>query len=214
MRKYAAAAFFILIAASFGIGYLVHYRYIHRFDPLIDRASSEYGLDPALVRALIHEESGFDPKARSTAGALGLMQVSPIIVREWTRVTGEEFLSEAFPEAVENIPKTTLLKMKNEDLLHHPEINLQIGCWYLDQLLKRYSDWEDPLPIALASYNAGPSNGLRWNRGSDGASNMTTIQYIERIDFPETKRYVKSVLERYKGEAYLTTERVQRTNDK
>ncbi len=74
-RKYKIVIFFfLLLSIVLGGSYLFHYHYIHRYDPLIVRIAADYQLDPALVRALIYEESYFDAQARSTAGALGLMQ--------------------------------------------------------------------------------------------------------------------------------------------
>jgi soluble lytic murein transglycosylase len=199
MAKYKVLIALLLILISLSVVYLIHYHHIHRYDPLIVRVSTSYGIDPVLVRALIYEESYFDPNARSAAGAVGLMQVTPIIVREWTRVTGKQQLGEAFPNAIEHLPKSDLLEMKNEKLLDNPEINIHIGCWYLDQLMQRYAGWNDPLPVVLASYNAGPTNALRWKeRSTTHPQHMTPSQYIEQIDYPETRRYVFNVIERYK----------------
>jgi soluble lytic murein transglycosylase len=199
MAKYKVLIALLLISITFSVVYLIHYNHIHRYDPLIVRVSSDYGIDPVLVRALIYEESYFDPNARSAAGAVGLMQVTPIIVREWTRVTGQQQLGHAFPKALEHPSGDNALRMNNDELLNNPEINLHIGCWYLDQLMQRYSGWNDPLPVVLASYNAGPSNAMRWkDRITTQPQQMTPNQYIEQIDFPETRRYVSKVIERYK----------------
>ena len=199
MRKYKVLLGVLVVAVTLCIVYLFHYYYIHRYDPLIVRISTGYGLDPALVRALVYEESYFNPQARSTAGAIGLMQVTPIIVREWSRVTGKQQLAIAFPNVTAKIPKDDLKEMKDEDLLSNPEINLRIGCWYLDQLMHRYGNWGEPLPIVLASYNAGPTNALRWReRAAADPLRISANQYIEQIDFPETKRYVRNILLRYR----------------
>src|ERR1051326_8233367 len=202
MRRYRVLIVILLLLLTFGLAYLSHYHYLHRYDALIGRVSSQYGLDPALVRAVIYEESYFDQNAHSGAGAVGLMQVTSIIVREWTRVTGKQHLALVFPNAVDGHTQAEALRMKNEQLLYYPEINLHLGCWYLDQLMKRYSDQDEPLPIVLASYNAGPTNAQRWQQRvtSDPLhhDNLAAAKFIEQIDFPETKSYVKSILARYK----------------
>jgi soluble lytic murein transglycosylase len=199
MAKYKFLVGLLLISITLCVGYLFHYHHIHRYDPLIMRISASYGIDPVLVRALIYEESYFDANAHSAAGAVGLMQVTPIIIREWTRVTGQQQLIKAFPKAVQNFPKDHLSRMNNDELLNNPEINIHIGCWYLDQLMQRYAGWDDPLPVVLASYNAGPSHAMRWKERVAGRpQQITANKYIEQIDFPETRNYVVKVLDRYK----------------
>jgi soluble lytic murein transglycosylase len=198
MKKYKILIAVLLVAASLLALYMLHYNHIHRYDDLITRISRKYGLDPVFVRALIYEESYFNPEARSAAGAIGLMQVTPIAVREWTRVTGKQQLARAFPEAVDHLPSGEALRLKDEELLNNPEINMHIGCWYLDQLMQRYSEWEEPLPIVLASYNAGPSNATRWKeRAASRPPRMDAKKFISNIDYPETRRYVRNVLDRY-----------------
>ncbi|MEW6734511.1 MAG: transglycosylase SLT domain-containing protein [Acidobacteriota bacterium] len=197
MGKYKFLIPLFIVVVAFCAAYIMHYRHLHRYDALIKRVSSSYGLDPALVQALIYEESYFDRDARSSAGAIGLMQVTPISVREWSRVTGKQRLSSAFRNTIRD-RSLDISQLTDAELLTYPEINLNIGCWYLDQLMRRYADQKEPLPMVLASYNAGPTHALRWQeRASARSHEPTTNQYIEQIDFPETKHYVRSIMSRY-----------------
>jgi soluble lytic murein transglycosylase len=202
-NKFLAIIFlvFIFLAIVAVTGYFGYYHHVHQYDVMIVRIASRYDLDPLLVRSVIYEESYFKKDARSSAGAIGLMQVTPIIVKEWTRVTSQQNLNKAFPSPSENRRGKYLTE---EELLTSPEINLQLGCWYLDQLMKRYNEVEDPLLIVLASYNAGPSNAQRWQQLTYQTAKKATKdsfreRYIRQIDFPETKRYVSSILARYKN---------------
>lgn len=188
----------LLILGSIGAAYLYHYHYIHQYDALIQRVATVYGLDPVLVRALIYEESYFDRNARSRAGAVGLMQVTSIIVREWSRVTGKQQLAYAFATTTSERSREEALRMTEEQLLTDPEVNLHLGCWYLSHLMQRNAELDDPLPVVLASYNAGPSHAARWQRAASEDRALTTNSFIEEIDFPETKNYVRNILTRYK----------------
>ncbi len=200
-NKFLAAIFIAFIFLAITVSYFGYYHHIHQYDAMIVRVASKYDLDPVLVRSIIYEESYFKKDARSSAGAIGLMQVTPIIVKEWTRVTSQADLNKAFPNPSEKRSKKK--RLTEEELLAYPEINLQLGCWYLDQLMKRYNELEDPLPIVLAGYNAGPSNAQRWQqltRNKKIAKNTYRELYIRQIDFPETKRYVNNILTRYKND--------------
>lgn len=193
-------AAFALLLLSVSVAHMAHHHYFHRYDHIIIRISSTYGLDPALIHAVIYQESRFNPSARSQAGAVGLMQVTPSAVKEWKRVTGEKHLGKAFRELLKGMSEQELTEAKDEDVLLHPEINIALGCWYIDHLMKRYSYWSEPLPIILASYNAGPSNANRWqDRAPVRPPLLTTSQYIDQIDFPETRNYVLSVMQRYRS---------------
>lgn len=129
--------------------------------------SRKAGIDPALVAALIRQESNFNPGATSAAGARGLMQVMPSVGREIAPGVG--------------------ITSWNPALLYDPGINVELGVRHLAPLLRRQPSVER----VLAAYNAGESRVTRWARrpGSDDPEMFT-----ERIPFPETQDYVKSVL--------------------
>lgn len=134
-----------------------------RHENVIRQQAEEKNVDAALIAAVIYSESKFSD-ATSTAGARGLMQITPETADEIEKLSGG----------------TTF---ETEDL-SDPELNIRYGTFYLRHLLDIYDD--DPV-AALAAYNAGPGNAEAW-----GGSNMT----IDDIDFPETKVYVKKVLEK------------------
>ena len=68
------------------------------------------------------------------------------------------------------------------------------GTWYFRKLLKRYAHTDNPIPYALADYNAGRGNVLKWNQG---AAVTNSVAFIAQIGFPGTRDYVQSVLRRY-----------------
>lgn len=128
--------------------------------------SRERGLDPALVAALIRQESSFLATARSPAGARGLMQVMPAVGR--------------------SIAGGLAIAPWNEALLYQPDVNLRLGTAHLATLVRQY----DALPYVLAAYNAGGSRVTRWRR-KGGASDPEL--FVERIPYAETRDYVRIV---------------------
>ena len=139
--------------------------------PVIDRdeltrEANARGLDPALVAGLIRQESGFSPRAASSAGARGLMQVLPAV--------GEE------------ISRSLNYPVWHPVLLFDADANLQIGTAHLASYTKRYG----PLPRVLAAYNAGGSRVARWS-AKDGVDDSE--MFTERIPFVETRDYVRLV---------------------
>ncbi len=125
------------------------------------------GLDPYLVAALIRQESTFNPRVRSRAGARGLMQIIPATGRQLARQERRTY--------------------KTRDL-YNPEINILYGTRYLKTLLGRFNGRVD---YALAGYNAGPHRVKRWT-GMD--MSIDPEVFIEDIPFDETRAYVKLVL--------------------
>ena len=148
---------------------------VHRHDELIIRISREYEVDPRLVAALIWKESKFDAAAVGGVGEIGLMQVTETVGQAWAAAYGNE-------------------SFIREDLFL-PEINIRAGTWYLARAIQQWSDRPDPLPYALAQYNAGRSNALRWARDDD----RDPHRFVEQITFPTTREYVTDILTRYRG---------------
>jgi soluble lytic murein transglycosylase len=129
--------------------------------------SDEHGIEPALVAALIRQESSFFPGATSPAGARGLMQIMPAVGRRSAIARSADVWSDA--------------------LLYQPDVSLRLGIAHLAALLQRYHD-----PVrALAAYNAGESRADRWAR-KRGASDVEV--FVERIPYVETRDYVRIVL--------------------
>ena len=125
-------------------------------------------LNPLLVTGLIRQESRFEPRIVSVAGATGLMQVMPGTA-DWI---------------------ATQIDLPSYDL-NNPEDNVKLGTWYLDYTHQEYSN--NSL-FAVASYNAGPGNVADW---IDRFGFSDPDVFVEQIPFPETKGYVESVFENY-----------------
>ena len=101
--------------------------------PLAERHARRYGLDPLTVLAVIHVESRFDPRAVSSQGAIGLMQLQSETARDLAMSLG--------------------LQWTGDDLLFDPDVNVMLGCAYLRRLIDRFGD----VDAALAAYCAGPT---------------------------------------------------------
>ena len=126
-------------------------RYPLRYEHIVVGHAENYRLDPALVAAVIYQESKFKPDARSQAGAIGLMQL--------------------LPDTAEGIAaRTGGSKFRVEDL-DDPEINVRYGSWYLRHLLDKYGSEEQ----ALAAYNGGQGNEDR------GVRYAETQHYVDRV---------------------------------
>jgi len=145
-----------------------------KFKPQIEAAARRYNVDPLLVKAVIWRETRFHPDRRGRAGEIGLMQIQEAAAIDW-----------AGAEHVQNF---------SHEQCFDPGTNVLAGTFYLGKLLKRYARTDDPLPFALADYNAGRGHLLKWNGGA-GATN--SVAFIGQIGFPNTKAYVKSIMRRY-----------------
>jgi peptidoglycan lytic transglycosylase len=143
-------------------------------DVPIVAAARRYGLEPALVKAVVWRESRFNPKARGRFHEIGLMQLREDAAQEW-----------ADAEHIQGFDVEACVD---------PVTNTLAGAYYLKKLLQRYARTDDPLPYALADYNAGRANVLKWNKGA-AATNSSS--FIEQIGILGTKDYVKAVLRRY-----------------
>ena len=158
----------VLVAYSWRAG-----RREHSQDRTILAAARRYGVDPALVKAIVWRESDFDPRVRGRAGEIGLMQITDAAAQEWAEAERVYPLAEA--------------------KLFDPRTNIHAGAWYLRKLLQRYQRTDQPAVFALADYNAGRGNVLKWAKGL-AATNSEV--FVGAIGFPSTQAYVKAVLER------------------
>lgn len=143
---------------------------------LIVAVAAEYRLDPMLLKAVMWRESRFEPRKYGTAGERGLMQVREKAADEWAR---ERKINDF-----------------QVDQLFDPRTNLEAGAWYLRRALDHWENQPDPLPFALAEYNAGASRVQRWAGGNEGGT-ISKNDFLNRIDFPATRKYVDSIIERY-----------------
>jgi soluble lytic murein transglycosylase len=179
-----------LLALAVGFGYLAvrsgdpiytFYEWMsparfQRYDQLIRSVAIAHRLDPMLVKAVVWRESRFDPKKYGSARERGLMQVSERAANEWAR-----------ENKVANF---------NVGQLFDPKTNLEAGTWYLRRAFEHWKTQSDPMPFALAEYNAGASRAQRWS-GGDGVPAVPPQTFLRNINFPGTRKYVDSVIERY-----------------
>ena len=141
-------------------------------EDIIRQQAHDKGIDPALIAAVIFEESKFRDQT-SHAGARGLMQITPETARFIARDSGGTRFTEAD--------------------LATPQVNISYGAYYLRYLLRRYDGNE---MLAVAAYNAGETNVNRWVEQTGGPVGFS----VERdIPFPETRKFVDGVLD-HRGE--------------
>ncbi|HVY68352.1 MAG TPA: lytic transglycosylase domain-containing protein [Verrucomicrobiae bacterium] len=145
----------------------------HRYDAFVREAAARYWADPALVKAMIWRESRFDPQARGRAGELGLMQLREPAAFEWAEAEH--------------------LRPFSHQWMLIPRDNVLAGTWYLQKILKRYARTDNPVPYALADYNAGRAHVLRWTKGP-AATNSAA--FLRNMDFPGTREYIASITRR------------------
>lgn len=158
----------------------------HRYDELISRQTRVYRLDEKLVWSLIYEETWFRGWKVGAASEVGLMQVTPLVAREWAKETG---FKEFEKQAADNV----------NEFLTDPERNIQIGCWYLEKLRERYRGRPAETSMTLAAYNAGPSRVEEWSKESDTAT-VSESEFVDHIGIASTKSYVTSILTRYRSQ--------------
>ena len=121
--------------------------------------ASQDHLDAALLAAVIEAESKFNPNARSNAGAVGLMQLTPSTAKGIAQYTGGS-------------------RFRVSDLTN-PDINIRYGAWYLGHLFERYHGDEQ---LALAAYNAGQENVDRWQSEHVGIQFDETRDYVAKVE--------------------------------
>jgi soluble lytic murein transglycosylase len=142
-----------------------------RHEDIIRQQAAEKHLDPALLAAMIYQESKFQDRT-SSAGAKGLMQILPSTAQFIAHKSGG-----------------TAFELRD---LGTPQINISYGSWYLRYLINRYGGNET---LAVAAYNAGLTNVDKWVRRAGGDSGFDPQA---DIPFPETRAYVHSVMEHRK----------------
>jgi len=155
-------------AAQTGVS-LISYGY-----PLVDSLTGKLGAEPALILAVARQESQFNPRAVSSEGARGLMQLMPQTARLMARRLRENY--------------------GRERLLRDPDYNARLGGRLLGDLMGR---WNGNLILVLAAYNAGDGRVNQWVRkwGDPRKSNIDPIDWIELIPIEETRSYVQQVME-------------------
>ena len=133
-------------------------RYPLHYSEYIRVHAKEHHLDPALMAAVIYQESKFRSDAKSSSGAIGLMQLTPSTAKGIAIRTG----GSAF----------------RTDDLYNPEINIRYGAWYLKNLFRKYGQER----LVLAAYNAGQGNVDRWRREGQPIQFAETRAYVDRVE--------------------------------
>jgi soluble lytic murein transglycosylase len=144
--------------------------------PVLKTIHQEHEVDEALIMSLIRQESVFNHRAVSSAGAMGLMQVMPFVAK--------------------NTATKNKIKFHSKKLINDPYFNTMIGIAHLDELLTRYSN---SYILTIAAYNAGDVAVKRWIEDNNDPRVINNIDeiidWLEKITYHETRNYVQRVLE-------------------
>ena len=133
-------------------------RYPLHYSQYVRVHAREHNLDPALVAAVIYQESKFSSDAKSSSGAIGLMQLTPSTARGIAiRTHGSKF--------------------ETSDL-YNADINIRYGAWYLADLFEKYGTER----LVLAAYNAGQGNVDRWRANGQPIQFPETRAYVQRVE--------------------------------
>jgi soluble lytic murein transglycosylase-like protein/TolA-binding protein len=143
--------------------YFLRMYYPIKYEDAIKKNAEKNRLDPYLIMGLIHQESFYNPLVRSPVGATGLMQLMPPTAKELGR------------------------RLHSSSNVENPEINIRLGTFYFRQLVDMFGGG---VQLAVASYNAGMGNVMRWRRA---APRKPLDEFLESMPFPETRNYVKRV---------------------
>lgn len=163
-RLLTVGALVALVGASVAVlqagkpGWWERLWYPLRYEQIVRGHAENYSLDPSLLAAVIYQESKFKADARSSSGAIGLMQLLPDTAKGIALHTGG-----------------TAFRVAD---LYDPELNVRYGSWYLHHLLERYHEER----TALAAYNAGQDNVDRWRASGRGIRFPETRAYVERVE--------------------------------
>lgn len=145
------------------------YLYPYPYQELVELYAKANGVDSALVASVIMNESRFQNDARSSRGAIGLMQIMPETAQWIALQLGDDNFS--------------------LEKLHEPETNIRYGVWYLAELQREFAGNNI---LALAAYNAGRGTVRDWIEEGDWP---WTFHALDKIPYPETRSYVKNVLQ-------------------
>lgn len=163
-----------LLAAGLLIIFIHHHMDTksNKYNALIIKYARQYSVDPNLIKAVIWRESGFDARTEGSKGEIGLMQIIPSAsVRDW---------------AIYN-----KRPVPPNGLLFSPDINIDVGTWYLARCTNHWIKYKNRTALVLAEYNAGYTNAKKW------APNDLRDEVIDRITFSSTKDYVIDILDQY-----------------
>ncbi len=146
------------------------------FGPTVQQYAAQAKVSPLLLLAFMRQESFFDPRAESPAGALGLTQL--------------------LPDTASSLAGSMNLPPPDNDQLLHAGLNTELGAQYMANQLSQFNN---ELYVALAAYNGGPTAAARWR---DEAGTDADL-YLENAEFSETRLYIQTVSENYAIYRYL-----------
>ena len=157
----------LVVIIKTGYQKVTDFLYPMEYSEYVDKYSDEYGVDKAIIYAVINSESSFESDAVSNAGAIGLMQITPETF-EWlqTKTPEDENLD---PEA-----------------LYDPETAIKYGTLLLSLHIEEFGDTEP----ALAAYHAGRGSVNSWLNNDDYSSDGETLSFIP---YDDTRKYVERV---------------------
>jgi soluble lytic murein transglycosylase len=157
--------------------------YPRPYSNIVASVERRYDLPDSLVYAVMRQESGFRPNVVSPAGAVGLMQLMPATAR---RAADELTQQPGAPWVPDPQRPTNILN------------NVELGGFYLSKLLALLGH---QMPVAIAAYNAGPTQVSHWLEGTDS---MPVDIWVAHIPYDETRDYVASVLGNWLAYRYLS----------
>jgi soluble lytic murein transglycosylase len=176
MERRRVVRFILIVVAIFAVMYLVQQSWWfvrqHSYDKQIAFVAGQYDISPYLVKAVVWRESRFNRLSIGKAGEVGLMQLMPGAAKEWADA--------------HNLPPPSRAD------LFDAKTNLEAGSWYLKRALNRWKDCDDPVPFALAEYNAGRSNVIQWR--AKMRSPHSAREFVPNIGIASTRRYVQDVM--------------------
>ena len=142
--------------------------------------------NPELILAIIRQESEFDSKANSSAGAKGMMQLMTYTAKV--------------------VSKQAKLPYSKSKLTKNPEYNINLGSYYFASLLEQF---DGSYPFAIAGYNAGPKRVRYWNKINKNPQKkqIDYVNWVELIKFRETRNYVQRVLENINVYNYMLSKK-------
>lgn len=145
------------------------YNRYEAYDAIILKAASRNGVDPALLKAVIWQESKFEPDTIGSKGEIGLMQIMPkFAAADWA--------------------KAHRRKQPSNGALADPELNIEIGSWYLGRAIRRWRVYRECETLALCEYNAGFQRADAWKPEQPSGSMKG------RIKIDSTSGYVSKIL--------------------
>lgn len=168
---------FILVILLFKADDIGKHFYPFPYRETISQQAVANNIDPFFMAAVIKTESGFDPNAKSPAGAMGLLQIMP----DTGKWVAEQMGQKEF----------------TANNLYNPETSIKMGAWYLANLKQEFKGDQT---LVLAAYNAGRGNVKQWLENQHWTGDEKTI---DQIPFPETRNYIRKVMVNYKVYNFL-----------